>query len=210
MNASAPSGLPHRAARLVRLVYRKLIYRRHLLHRYEVAAVASIPPKRPLEFELDFISDPARFGEVLGTNPYLTGDDIARFAHQRSTCIVVADGQGRILASSWMTSGDVAVHELARTVAVPPNEHFSCRSFVSEDSRGLSLLSHMIHGYAERLPSTDVVWGLVYPWNKPSVDSLERIGWQRTGEYWTSWTLGVKRSGQRYIGVVGSERTTPA
>ena len=160
-------------------------------------AGASEAPSLPLDLEVEFVG-PEGFDRLLGTSPYLTAEDIEHFAQQRSTCIVVRDGD-RVAATSWMTAGDVFVHELQRVVVVPVTEHFSCRSYVDPDYRGRALLGHMIHSYSERLDPDDVVWGLVYGWNTASVLSLERIGWRCTGEYWTRWILGTKRGGERHF-----------
>jgi GNAT superfamily N-acetyltransferase len=182
---------------LPRRAYRKAIFRQHLLARYEVRAGESQAPPLRFELEVEFVGSDG-FGSVLGTNPYLTTEDVEQFQRQRSTCIIVRDGD-RVAATSWMTSGDVLVHELQRVVMVPPTEHFSCRSFVHPDYRGRALLGHMIHAYSARLDPAHLVWGLVYGWNTASVRSLERIGWQCTGEYWTRWILGMKRGGERRV-----------
>lgn len=184
-------------AEAARLVFRKAVYREVLMGRYEVAAGASQPPSRPLDLHIDFLEDPA-FEEVLGTTPYLSAADVDRFKRQHSVCIVARDGD-RIAASSWMTRGKVYVAELQRNVHVPEGEHFSCRSYVHEDYRGMSLLSHMIHAYSARLPAEDCIWGVVYPWNMASVRSLEKIGWRHTGEYWTRFVFGVKVPGERHL-----------
>ena len=179
----------------VQLLLRKAIYRNVLMGRYEVPAGSSSPPTRPLDLEIDFLDDPG-FDEVLGTSPYLTATNIERFKRQRSVCIVARDGD-RIAASSWMTWGDVYVTELHRSVHVPEGEHFSCRSYVNQDYRGKSLMSHMIHAYSMRLPADDLVWGLIYPSNVASVRAFEKIGWRHTGDYWTRFVLGFKIPGER-------------
>jgi hypothetical protein len=182
-------------AEALRMVFRKLIYRRTVMGRYETTAGASRAPRRELELRLELLG-PERFDTVLGTNPHLDADDLEHFRRQRSTCIVALDGE-RIVASSWMTSGLVYVDELQRTVEVPEGEHFSTRSFVDPAYRGLSLLSHLIHGFSAQQPDTDTVWGLVYDWNVASVRSLERLGWRMTGRYSTTVILGRRFSGQR-------------
>jgi hypothetical protein len=133
---------------------------------------------------------------VLGTNEYLSQEDIDHFDRQQSSCIVVLDGES-IAASSWMTRGSVFVHELHRPLDVPDGQHFSCRSYVSPDYRGHSLFSHMVHAYAMQVPADDESWGLVYYWNEASVRSLENIGWRLSGEYWTTFLLGRRRPGHR-------------
>ena len=182
---------------LPRRAYRKAIYRQHLLDRYEIAAADSQAPSVPFDLSMEFIG-PEGFDRVLGTNPYLTNEDIEQFARQRSTCIVVHDGD-RVASTSWMTAGDVFVHELQRELVVPTTEHFSCRSYVDPDYRGRALFGHMIHSYSLLQPPGDTVWGLVYGWNTASVLSIERIGWRCTGEYWTRWILGSKRGGERHF-----------
>lgn len=153
--------------------------------RYGVTTVGSHGPQRPCPFKIE-LWGPDRFDDLMGSNPYLMDEDLEHFHRQHSTCIVVLDGK-RIVASSWMTNGDVFVHELQRTLVVPGSEHFSCRSYVDDEHHGMSLMSHMIHTYATQQPVGDEVWGLVYDWNVASVRSLERIGWRRSGDYWTTW-----------------------
>lgn len=180
---------------VARLVWRKAVHRKVTMGRYGVPTAESREPSRPCPFTVE-LWGPDRYDAVLGTNPYLTDDDLAHFHRQRSTCIVVLDDDA-IVASSWMTSGDVFVHELQRSLAVPSSEHFSCRSYVDDDHHGMSLMSHMIHRYSSAQPAGDEVWGLVYDWNMSSVRSLERIGWRRSGDYWTSWWFDRKVPGER-------------
>lgn len=179
------------------LVFRKAIYRRVEMRRYGVPAADSRPPTTSLDLPIEILG-PERYREVLGTNPHLAEEDIEHFDRQRSVCIAVRGTDG-LAASSWMTSGDVYVHELQRAVDVPPTEHFSCRSFVDPDFRGLSLMSHMIHHFAVQLPPNDRVWGLVYPWNTASVRSLERIGWRHDGDYWTTYVFNRQHGGERHF-----------
>jgi GNAT superfamily N-acetyltransferase len=178
-----------------RLVFRKAIYRKVEMGRFEVAARGSVAPEKPLDLRLE-LWGPERFQEVAGTNPYLTADDLQHFSTQASTCIVVLDDQ-RIAASSWMTSGQVYVHELQRAVDVPSSEHYSCRTYVDPGYRGRAFMQHMIHGYAERCSPDDVVWGLIYQDNIASIRSVERLGWRQTGEYWTYYVFGKQFSGHR-------------
>lgn len=180
-----------------RLVFRKAIYRKIEMGRFEVAARDSVAPQKPLELRLNFWGS-ERFGAVAGTNPYLTDEDLEHFSAQASTCIVVLDDE-RIAASSWMTNGRVYVHELQRAVDVPEVEHYSCRTYVDPDYRGLALMQHMIHGYAEQCAADDRIWGLVYGSNVASVRSLERLGWRQTGEYWTRSVFGKQFSGHRHF-----------
>lgn len=177
-----------------RLVWRKLVYRKVRMGRYGYVALDAIPPKRPCDLSIE-IWGPNRFTEVLGTNDQISRDDIEGFLRARSSCIVALDGP-RIAASSWMTSGDVWVKELSRTVFVPDHEHFSCRSWVSPDYRGRSLLSHMVYCYTQTIPAWDEIWGFIYYWNVASVRSLANIGWQLYGDYWTTHMLGRKYSGE--------------
>lgn len=195
-DAGVPSRLRGRSpAEVARLAWRKAIHRKVSMGRYGVPTAESRPPSHdcPLPIEL---WGPDRFDEVVGTTPYLTTVDLEDFRRQRSTCIVVLD-DGKVVASSWMTNGAVRVHELHRSVDVPAEEHFSCRSYVGEQHRGMSLLSHMIHRYSAEQPVGDEVWGLVYDWNLPSIRSLERIGWHRSGDYWTTWWFGRASHGSR-------------
>ena len=178
----------------VRLVYRKAVYRRVRMGRYGYFAHEATRPRRQLELPVE-IWGPDRYGEVSGTNDGLREDDMAHFRRQESSCIVVLDGE-RIAASSWMTRGEVYVSELARRVDVPDNEHFSCRSWVSPDYRGQSLFSHMVYAYTQAVAPCDEIWGFVYYSNIASVRSLANIGWQYSGDYWTSYLLGRQRSGQ--------------
>lgn len=182
---------------IVRLAYRKAVYRKVSMSRYEIRAGDSTTPETPLLHRIERLG-PDRFERMLGTNPYLEPADLDRFAHQRSTCVAVYDGD-RVAASTWMTQGDVYVHELHRVVPVPGNEHFSCRSYVDPDYRGQFLLSHMIDVYSRSQPAGDVLWGLVYAWNEPSIRSLERLGWRHTGNYWTHFVAGRKVAGESHF-----------
>lgn len=182
---------------VVRLAYRKAIYRRVQLGQMGVPAGRSVAPPNEHGLQLEFWG-PERFDEVLGTTPYLDEADLADFRRQRSTVIVALDGD-RIAGSSWMTAGAVQVHELHRRIEVPLGEHFSCRSFVDPDYGGRALLSHMIHAYSAAQPDDDLVWGLVYAWNIASVKSLVKIGWEYLGDYWTSFVFGRKVPGERHF-----------
>lgn len=184
-----------------RLVYRKAIYRKIVMGRQGALVKEHIAPARPLEPHLRLeVVGADRFGEVVGTNPHLSEGDVARFTANPSSCILIWDGD-TLASSSWMTRGEVYVHELQRTLFVPEGEHFSCRSWVDVEYRGLSLFSHMIWGYAQLQPPDDDIWGLVYPRNVASIASLARVGWQISGHYWTRYLFGIK--------TVGEERFPP-
>ena len=176
------------------LIYRKAVYRRVRMGRYGCFAREATHPRRELELRIETWG-PDRYEDVFGTNDSLRDEDMANFRRQNSRCIVVLDGE-HIAASSWMTSGDVYVHELGRSVHVPDDEHFSCRSWVSPLYRGRSLFSHMVAAYMQNVAPSDEVWGFVYYWNIASVRSLADIGWQYSGDYWTSYLFGRQRSGQ--------------
>ncbi|MCO8127438.1 hypothetical protein NHL50_09465 [Acidimicrobiia bacterium EGI L10123] len=186
-----------RTAQIFRLAFRKLIFRQIMLDRYETRASESAFPAEADGLDIRVLCKPA-YRIVDGMNPHAHDDDLRHFDRQQSSCVVALDGD-RIAASTWMTQGEVFVAELHRTVSVPPTEHFSCRSFVDPAYRGRSLLSRMISVYAETLPGSDVLWGLVYPWNAASIRSLERIGWRCTGEYRTRFVLGRKFSSERHF-----------
>lgn len=190
------------------LVARKFIYRKAVLGRYGVRAGDSMPPDQPLALAVE-LWGPDRFDEVLPTNPNLNAEDVEHFRRQNSVCIVVLD-RSRIASSSWMTWGDVFVHELERTLHVPVGEHFSCRSYVDPDYRGQSLFSHMIHAYSMSVPLDDEVWGLVFDWNVASVRSLENIGWRLSGEYWTRFVLTRRFPGERRFPAKGRTVDTRA
>jgi len=150
----------------------------------------SRPPNSKHGLDIDIL-DPGAYQTVLGTNPFLSETDLEHFERQDSQCIVVYGEEG-IVASSWMTRGEVFVHELHRTVQVQEGEHFSCRSYVHDDYNGRSLMSHMIHAFASSIPVDNEVWGLLYPANVASIRSCERIGWTYSGDYSTSFALGLK------------------
>lgn len=205
MSDHAAPRQPARTARaFARLVWRKAVYRRVLMGRWGVPTGQSMPPRRRCELTIE-LWGPDRFDAVLSSNPHLTEEDLKRFQAQHTTCIVVLDGD-LIVASSWMTNGDVYVHELDNTLTVPRNEHFSCRSYVDDAHHGMALMSHMIHAYSAAQPADDEVWGLVYEWNTSSVSSLERIGWRRSGDYWTTWWFDRPHHGfRRYAPVAPTE-----
>lgn len=186
------AGVP--ITQLPRATFRKFVFRKVEMRRYGMRCGESKPPSKPLELRLELLG-PDRYDVVFGTNPHMETSDPDCFRQQDSICIVVWDGD-RIASSSWMTKGDVYVHELQRTVYIPPNEHLSCRSYVDPDYRGLSLMSHMIHAYSADQPPDDDVWGFVLGWNTESVRSLERIGWRYFGDDWTRFVLGRQFPGQ--------------
>ena len=181
----------------IRLIFRKAVYRNVLLARYEIRAGSSESPSPHMPYRIEILAE-ADFDRVADSTPYLTPEDLRDFRRQKSLCIVVWDGN-RIAGSSWMTAGEVFVHELHRAVEVTEREHFSCRSYVHPDYRGKSLLSHMIHAYSQRVNQEDLVWGLVYEWNLASIRSLEKLGWRHTGDYWTKFVFGRKVPGERHF-----------
>ncbi|MBN1461423.1 MAG: GNAT family N-acetyltransferase [Armatimonadetes bacterium] len=179
----------------LRLAFRKLVYRKVSIRRYEVTAANSRAPHRPLSLRIAFLDSPG-FDSVLETNPYLSSADVERFRQQNSVCIVLWDGD-RIIASSWMTNGRIYVSELHRYIHIPPDEHFSCRTYVRDDYRGRSLADHMIHAYSQRVQPSHCIWGLVYGWNVASIRLVEKLGWRHTGDYWTRFIVGRKLPGER-------------
>ncbi len=181
------------AGEAARLVFRKTVYRKVRMGRYGYFAREAVRPHRPLDLRIA-LWGPERFDAVHGTNEHLTADDLEHFRRQRTCCIVVLDGE-RIAASSWMTGGLVYVHELDQVIEVPEGEHFSCRSFVDPDYRGLSLFSHMVYAYTKTLDPDVEVWGFVYYWNTASIRSLANIGWRYSGDYWTTYALWKKLPG---------------
>lgn len=185
-------GTPGDAARLV---YRKVIHRKVHMLRYEVVAGAQVVPAGDVGLRIELLG-PDAFDEVLGTTPYLTEEDLLDFHRQRSTCVVARDGD-QIVASTWMTSGQVMVHELHRSVEVSPTEHFSCRSYVDPGLRGRGVFQHLLHAYRLVQDPDDVLWGLVYSWNEASIRALTAMGWRQTGEYWTRFVLGSAHHGHR-------------
>jgi hypothetical protein len=182
---------------LLKLAFRKLIYRKVLLGRYEIRASAALPPLSRIQFKINFLTTPA-YHAILGTTPYLTQSDIDHFDRQESVCIVAYDGT-TVAASSWMTSGEVHVTELHRQIQVPPGEHFFCRSYVRDDYRGCDLFSHLLYAYCRQLPPSDLVWGLIYNWNTASIRSVERLGCVHTGDYWVRFVFGIKIPGKRHF-----------
>jgi len=184
-----------------RLVFRKIVYRKVSLGRYGVRAGSSVAPPHPCPYRIEFL-DTAGFEALNTKRDYLTADDLETFRRQDSVSIVVFDGE-IIAANSWMTRGEVYVHELHRTIHVPATEHFSCRSFVDTAYRGAGLLGHMIHQYSTTVEPSDEVWGLVYEWNVASVRTLEKLGWRLNGYLWTVFLVGRKRPGVRRFPATG-------
>ncbi|WP_157789611.1 hypothetical protein [Candidatus Microthrix parvicella] len=174
-------------------MYRKAVYRKVVMRRLGASAGSHVPPRRRVDYRTELLG-PDRFDLILATNPHLERSDLDHFHRQRSTCIAVYDGD-RIASSSWMTAGSVYHHELQRQIEVPHDQHFSCRSYVDPDYRGQSLFAHMVYTYAQRVPAAQLVWGLVYAWNKASLKSLESVGWEHFGEEWSTYVLGVQRAG---------------
>lgn len=186
-------GVP--ATKLPGAVFKKFVYRKVEMRRYGMRCGDSQAPTKEHGLRLELLG-PDRFDTVFGTNPHMEASDPEHFHRQTSTCIVAWDGT-RIASSTWMTRGEVYVHELQRTVHIPGDEHLSCRSYVDPDYRGLALMSHMIHEYSARQPPDDDVWGFVFGWNIESVRSLERIGWRYFGDDWTRFVLGRQFPGRR-------------
>ena len=182
-------------AEIARLAYRKLVYRKVEMGRFGALAKDHVPVAPPTELRLEVLGKDS-YRSVMGTSPHLTAEDIDDFDRQASFCIVALDGD-RIAASTWMTWGDVHVHELHRTIEVPPGQHFSTRSYVDPDYRGQALLSHMVNHYADRQAPNDEIWGFIYHWNAASIRSFDKIGWTWTGDYWTRFVLGRKIFGHR-------------
>lgn len=181
-----------------RLVFRKAVYRNIHMRRYETQAGASAAPRTETRLPVEFLGT-GDFEAVLGTTPYVDRSDLERFRRQRTTCIVVRDA-GRIIASTWMTAGDVYITELHRVVRVPEDEHFACRGYVDPEYRSHALLAHMLHAYALRLSGDERLWGVIYPWNAASIRSVEKIGWRHTGDYWTRFILTIKVPGEVRFG----------
>ncbi|MCZ7628810.1 MAG: hypothetical protein M5U19_06995 [Microthrixaceae bacterium] len=86
-----------------------------------------------------------------------------------------------------------------RTIQVPDNQHFSCRSFVDPDYRGMALMGHMVHHYSGSVHPDDLVWGLIFHWNVASVRTFERIGWRHLGDYWTIFLFGLRIHRERHF-----------
>lgn len=181
----------------LRLVFRKLIYRRIRLGRYEVRAGSSRAPAVEPACEIEILGG-GDFDRVLGTSPYLTPEDVSQFRRQESVCMVALD-EGHIVASSWMTQGSVFVQDLHRSLSVPTNEHFSCRSYVNPDYRGRSLLGQMLYAYSQTVSPNDIIWGLVFDWNVASIRTLEKLGWRRSAEYQTTFLVGTKLTWERRL-----------
>ena len=180
-----------------RLVFRKAIYRNVQMARYEIRAGDSTGPGSDPGLSIELLG-PEEFDSVLGSSPYLTADHLRDFRRQRSTCIVALDGN-LIAASSWMTSGNVYVHELQRHVDVPSGEHLSCRTYVDDEYRGRALMQHLIHAYATTCQPQDLIWGLIHSWNTASIRSVERLGWRQTGRYWSRYVFGRQFAGEQHF-----------
>lgn len=195
MSGKGPSvgGVP--LTKLPRAAARKYLYRRIEMRRYGGNCGDSLEPSRDHGLRIELLG-PESYDVVFGTNPHMEESDPENFHRQDSTCIVAWDGR-RIASSTWMTRGEVHVHELQRSIDVPATEHFSCRSYVDPDYRGRALLSHMIHAYSDVQGPSDRVWGFVFAWNTNSIRSLERLGWRHYGDDWTTYVLGRRTSGSR-------------
>lgn len=179
----------------LRLVYRKAIYRKVVMGEYAVRAGDTTPPATTHELDIEIL-DMDHWDRALRNNPYLGAVDLDRFRTQRrATCIAAFDDDA-IVASTWMLQGEAPVDELDRSIIMEPRWHYSCRSFVSVDYRGMALLGHMIGKYSLAIDPDDVVWGLVYDWNVASSRSLEGLGWRYQGDWWTTFILGMKFHGE--------------
>jgi len=186
-------------ASLCRRGFRKLIYRRTVMARYEVKAGESRAPGEACPYEVRVLDD-HELDLVAGSNPHLSREDLEDLRQQTSSCLVVLDGD-RVAASSWLTHGRVRVHELERVVHVPPGEHFSCRSYVDPEYRGRSLHRHMLHAKALQVPPEHTLWCLVYDWNVASIRSLEAAGWRRSGRCWTRFLFTRRTEGHELMPV---------
>lgn len=200
------SGEPWgRLLSLCRRAFRKLVYRRTVMARYEVTAGESRAPAEACPLQIRLLAAD-ELGLVADSNPYLTPEDLQELRRQTSLCLVVFDGD-RVAASSWMTSGQVPIHELERVVDVPSGEHYSCRSYVDPLYRGRALHHHMLHEKARLLPPDHLLWCLVYEWNVGSIRSLEAAGWRRTGRCWTRFLFTRQATGCVPPAVDGGSRT---
>jgi len=178
---------------MARLIFRKGIYRKVSMGRFGTTADQVIPVPTPCALRIEILG-PDRYHEVLGTSPYLSEADISDFDRQESVCIVAYDGS-RIAASTWMTRGEVQIHELHQSLTVSSSEHFSTRSYVDPDYQGQALLSHMVYFYSTTVPSTDEIWGYIFHWNAASIRSFEKLGWKWSGNSWVTFILGRQSNG---------------
>lgn len=174
----------------LRLVFRKAIYRQVFIGEFGVRAGDSTAPAHSHDLVIEFL-DRDYWDEALENNPYLSRRDLERFRNQEATCIIAREGD-RIAASTWMLRGEAYVDELFRTIQLPESQHFSCRSFVAPDYRGMALMGHMVHHYSGSIDQDHIVWGPIFHWNIASIRTFERIGWRHRGDYWTIFLFGRK------------------
>ena len=175
---------------LARRAVDKLIFREVRLGQYVNSARCYRPPSMPCEYRIE-IWGPDRYGDVLGTNPYLTASDVDHFRRQTTVCVVVLD-QESIVASNWWTSGRVYVSEIDDYIDVPPGAHYSCRQWVTPDHRGKKLANHMSYAFVRTVGPEDEFWSHVRDDNEASLRSLDRIGYRRVADIRVRWIVGIK------------------
>lgn len=189
------------AAAAAKLCFRKLIYRKVTMMRYESPAGTTAVPAGACPYRLD-VSRDLDCEAILDSNPHLCRLDVEKFIHMDSTCVAAYDGD-RIVGSTWFVRGRVFVPELHRDVEASGREHYICRSFVHPDYRGHRLLQHIIYAYASQVPADDLMWGLIYPWNAAPRRTAEKEGRAHVADYWTRFIFCHKSFGEHHYSAQG-------
>lgn len=166
-----------------RRYWRTNVYRRHRTCWYGTQVSELLPPPRPLDDQFSLRLMPGQEAEyVLDTNPYFTLSEQQAVDLRLAHCIAILDKSERIVASTWMFSQNAWISELTRSLRLHPNHHWSCKTFVESEYRGMSLASHMIYAYGRRQSAQDFLSGVILPTNVKSITMVESIGWRHVGD----------------------------
>lgn len=177
-----------------RAIYRKFIYRRVEMGLYEVAR-EDVKTARPFGYKSEIIPLTKVSLDLL-QNPYVTEADLASVqSHENAHCVLIR-WEDDVVASNWYLGGAVPVPELSRSVELPPEVFYSCRTYVAPEHRGQHLMAYMMTSFINERPGLRGFCGFIFDWNTSSIRGVVNAGWRRTGTYWSTWVLGVQRSGE--------------
>lgn len=181
----------HGFAYAFKKVFERFIYKAIWMRQYVVIARdCNLPADEP-PFTLEFW-DPDKFERVLGTSPYLTGDDIDDFKKASSVCTVALDGD-RIAASLWAVRGRCHMRELNRSVTIGDDEYYICRVFVDPDYRGNHLSGYMKSYFSRNYAEPgDRIISWVHDWNIGAIRNNAVLGSVYESDIGFITVLGIK------------------
>ena len=178
-------------------VFRKFVYRRAEMGFYEVTR-DDVKRVQPDGYTSE-IHPLAKVSLDLLQNPYVTEEDLASVrSHEDAHCVLVR-WEDEVVASNWYLAGAVPVPELSRRVELPSKVFYSCRIYVAPEHRGQHLMAYMMTSFINERPDLRGFCAFIFDWNTPSIRGVVNAGWRRTGTYWSTWVLGVQRSGESRV-----------